>query len=53
MLFRAGFERAFKFLWQRFVDAEADMLRLHRELMALKYPESISRPDETTERQHQ
>lgn len=30
-LFRAGFERAFKFLWQRMVDAEADALRLHQQ----------------------
>lgn len=39
-LFRAGFERAFKFLWERFTDAEADMLRLHRKLMDLTYPGS-------------
>lgn len=41
-VFRAGFERAFKFLWERFTDAEADMLRLHRELMECKYPGSSS-----------
>jgi hypothetical protein len=40
VLFRAAFERAFKFMWERFVNAEADMLRLHRELMALKYLDS-------------
>lgn len=41
-LFRAGFERAFKFLWQRFLDAEADTLRIHQELMEMKYPSSQS-----------
>lgn len=41
-LFRAGFDHAFNFLWQRFVDAEADALRLHGELMNIKYPGSGS-----------
>lgn len=41
-LFRAGFERAFEFLWRRFTDAQDDALRLHRELMDLKYPGSGS-----------
>lgn len=49
-LFRAGFERAFQFLWQRFVDAEADMLRLHQELMAVKYPQDRSAVE--TEKEH-
>lgn len=39
-LFRAGFERAFNFVWQRALNHEEDMLRLHRELMELKYPGS-------------
>lgn len=46
-LFRAGFERAFNFVWQRSVNAEDDMLRLHRELMELKYPGSV--PQRSTE----
>lgn len=45
-LFRAGFERAFKFLWEQFQNAEADTLRLHNELMELKYP-SGKPPTET------
>lgn len=40
-LFKAGFERAFKFLWDQYQNAEADMLRLHNELMELKYPGSV------------
>lgn len=46
--FRAGFDRAFEILWQRFVDAEADALRLHKELVDLKYPSSA---DTSSERQ--
>lgn len=48
-IFRAGFERAFKFMWERFTNAEEDMLRLHRELMELKYPSSpttVTQPHE-------